>query len=193
MSQGNDYAAPRSPLPPPPPLPLPPQNPPHLPQAPDSPGIPGQQRAQQQTSPVRRIAVQPPLITTALAPPQGNAFLHTPASATSLSVPFSSYAPSPSTYAASPVSSPMTMRTPSSVPYNPQQWGRQGLTGGVHVPHSVNQAPAATARGQEMTGMEGNSNFFNPYSFNVNFIARTTSLNPLSNIGVLETCLNEVK
>lgn len=159
MSQDNDYAAPRSPLPPPPPLP-PPSSPPHLPQAPESPGLAGQVRAQQQTSPLRRIAVQPPLITTALAPPQGHTFAHTPASATSLSVPFSSYAPSPSTYAASPVpSSPMTMRTPSSVPYNPQQWGRQGPTGGVHVPHSVNQTPTAT-RGSDMTGMEGNSTFF---------------------------------
>jgi hypothetical protein len=158
MSQDHDYAAPRSPLPPPPPLP-PPH--PHLVQVPDSPGLPGQARVQQQTSPLRRIAVQPPLITTALAPPQRTTYLQTPASATSLSVPFTStYTPSSSTYAASPIpSSPMTMRTPSSVPYNPQQWGRQGPTGGVHVPHSVNQTPTSNVRPHEMTGMEGKSDF----------------------------------
>ncbi|KAF2178391.1 hypothetical protein K469DRAFT_643155 [Zopfia rhizophila CBS 207.26] len=140
MSSEQDYAAPRSPLPPPPPPPAPVS--PRLP-------LPGQ------TSPLRRIAVQPPIITTALAPPQG-AYMHsqTPASATSLSVPFSPYAPSPSTYAASPVSSPMAMRNPSSVPYNPQQWGRNGPVGGAYVPYLSSQTPTATTRPREITGME---------------------------------------
>src|SRR5262245_27529669 len=100
MSSEHDYTSPRSPLLPPPPPPAPPS-----PRPAQTQQTPHQQ--QQQTSPVRRIAVQPPIITTALAPPQGASFLHgtTPVSATSLSVPFSPYAPSPSTYAASPVPS----------------------------------------------------------------------------------------
>ncbi|KAF2471845.1 uncharacterized protein BDR25DRAFT_260424 [Lindgomyces ingoldianus] len=139
MSSEHDYTAPRSPLPPPPPPPAPVS--PRLP-------VPGQ-------TPLRRIAVQPPLITTALAPPQG-VYLHaqTPLSATSLSVPFSPYAPSPSTYAASPVSSPMAMRNSSSVPYNPQQWGRHGPVGGAYLPHSTAQTPTVTSRPREVTGME---------------------------------------
>lgn len=144
MSSDQDFAVPRSPLPPPPPPP-----------APASPRLPGSRPAQQ-TSPLRRIAVQPPIITTALAPPQGTSFLlsQTPVSATSLSVPFSPYAASPAPYAASPVSSPMAMRAPSSVPYNPQQWGRNGPVGGAYVPHSATQTPTATNRPREITGME---------------------------------------
>ncbi|KAF2798487.1 hypothetical protein K505DRAFT_267583 [Melanomma pulvis-pyrius CBS 109.77] len=145
MASEHDYpvprSAPHSPLPPPPPPP-----PPRL------------QLQTPQTSPLRRIAVQPPLLTTALAPPQGASFLHghqTPVSAVSLNVPFSPYAPSPSTYAASPVSSPMTMRNASSasVPYNPQQWGRNAPVGGQYAPH-LTQTPTATARPREVTGME---------------------------------------
>lgn len=160
MSSEHDYAVPRSPLPPPPPPP-PPPHPPLQPaaQAPPSPRPPQPPLpSPQQTSPLRRIAVQPPIITTALAPPQGAAFLHgnTPVSATSLSLPFSPYAPSPSTYAASPVpSSPMALRHPSSLPYNPQQWGRNGPVAGQYVPHSAAHTPVATSRPQEVTGMEG--------------------------------------
>lgn len=149
MASEHEYpvprSAPHSPLPPPPPPP-----PPRL------------QLQTPQTSPLRRIAVQPPLLTTALAPPQGASFLHghqTPVSAVSLNVPFSPYAPSPSTYAASPVSSPMTMRNASSasVPYNPQQWGRNAAVGGQYAPH-LTQTPTATGRPREITGMEGNLN-----------------------------------
>ncbi|ORY12808.1 hypothetical protein BCR34DRAFT_586894 [Clohesyomyces aquaticus] len=139
MSSEYDYSAPRSPLPPPPPPP--PAVSPRL-------AVPGQ-------SPLRRIAVQPPLITTALAPPQGSYLnSHTPLSATSLSVPFSPYAPSPSTYAASPVNSPVAMRTSSAVPYNPQQWGRNGPVGGAYIPHLANPTSAAPARLSDLTGME---------------------------------------
>ncbi|KAF2874559.1 hypothetical protein BDV95DRAFT_566431 [Massariosphaeria phaeospora] len=140
-----DYAAPHAALPPPP---LPPPPP-----APPSPLL----RHTPQTSPLRRIAVQPPIITTALAPPRGTALLHghTPASATSLSVPFSPYAPSPSSYTPSPVApSPMAMRNAPSVPYNPQQWGRNGRVPGQYVPHSTTPTPVATSRPQEVTGME---------------------------------------
>ena len=130
------------------PLPLPPPPPP-----------PRLQLQTPQTSPLRRIAVQPPLLTTSLAPPQGAPFLHgqTPVSAISLSVPFSPYAPSPSTYAASPiVSSPMAMRNaPSaSVPYNPQQWGRNTSVGGQYAPHPA-QTTTITSQPREITGMEG--------------------------------------
>ncbi|KAF2678314.1 hypothetical protein K458DRAFT_348810 [Lentithecium fluviatile CBS 122367] len=148
-----DYGAapPRSPLPPPPPSPLQRPGPSHTTQA-------------QQTSPLRRIAVQPPIITTALAPPHLGAssasYLHghTPVSATSLGVPFSPYAPSPSpsSYAASPVSTQgMAMRNVTSVPYNPQQWGRTSASGGQYVPHAANQnqTPVATTR-PDVTGME---------------------------------------
>ncbi|KAF2001997.1 hypothetical protein P154DRAFT_521439 [Amniculicola lignicola CBS 123094] len=148
MSSDYDYAAPRSPLPPPPPPPPLPQ-PPAIPQLP----VPGST----QTSPLRRIAVQPPLITTALAPPQGGYHpAQTPLSATALNVPFSPYAAqSPSTYAASPVvSSPMTMRGHSSVPYNPQQWGRSGPVAGAYVPYASPQAQMVAVRPPEVTGME---------------------------------------
>lgn len=147
MSREHDYAVSRSPLPPPPPPP------PHHPPAAISPGLSGPTLTPQ-TSPLRRIAVQPPIITTCLAPPQGTSFLHTPVSATALNVPYSPYVPSPSTYAASPVSSPIAMRSQSSVPYNPQQWGRQGLGGGTYAPHSMNQTPVVTTRQLEITGME---------------------------------------
>lgn len=151
MSREHGYTAPRSPLPPPPrphPSHSAPASPPLL-----GPGTP------HQISPLRRIAVQPPLIITSLSPAsQGTSFSHTPASTTSLSLPFSPYAPSPSTYASTPLSSPMTIRNPSSVPYNPQQWGRQGPTGGVHIPHSAN--PSVAARGIEVTGMEGQQFFY---------------------------------
>ncbi|KAF2020668.1 hypothetical protein BU24DRAFT_339311 [Aaosphaeria arxii CBS 175.79] len=145
MSFEQDYAAPRSPLPPPPPPPHP-----HIHhQAPQSP-LPHSGHSSQ-TSPLRRIAVQPPLITTALAPPQGTSFLHsqTPISAVSLSVPLSPYGPPSSTYAASPVSSPMAMRHTSSVPYNPQQWA-----GGTYLPRTNTQASSSRTRPQDVTGME---------------------------------------
>jgi hypothetical protein len=153
MAFEHEYPAPRSvpqsPLPPPPPPPPPPRL----------------QLQTPQTSPLRRIAVQPPLLTTSLAPPQGASYLHghqTPVSAVSLNPPFSPYAPSPSTYAPSPVaSSPMPMRnaSSSSVPYNPQQWGRNTPMGGQYAPH-LTQTPTATARPREVTGMEGKSELF---------------------------------
>lgn len=147
MAAERDHSAPLPPPPPPPPA---------------VPPTPTPLRPGGQTSPLRRIAVQPPLITTALAPPQGTSFLHiaTPASATSLNVPFSPYAPSPSSYAATPVSSPIAMRGSSSVPYNPQQWGRNGPVGGAYLPHSASQTPTATHRPQDITGMEGEYPFF---------------------------------
>ncbi|KAH7135965.1 hypothetical protein B0J11DRAFT_175461 [Dendryphion nanum] len=144
MSSDHDYPAPRSPLPPPPP---PPPHP-HVSQTPASIVHPSQ------ISPLRRIAVQPPIITTALAPPPQQSYLQTPVSTTSLSLPFSPYAPSPSTYAASPISSPMAMRNTSSVPYNPQQWVRNGQLGGTYLPHGNPQIQTA-ARSHEITGMEG--------------------------------------
>jgi hypothetical protein len=130
-----------SPLPPPPPaLPSP------------RVGSYPQQTHAQQTSPLRRIAVQPPIINTQLTPPPGQ-YLHghTPASATSFNVPFSPYAPTPSSYAPSPIvpPSPMAMRNQG---YNPQQWARSGGTvGGQYVPHT----PVAMSRPQDVTGMEG--------------------------------------
>ncbi|KAF2264700.1 hypothetical protein CC78DRAFT_616611 [Lojkania enalia] len=150
MSSEHDYTTPRSPLPPRPPPPPPPP-PPQV----TSPRLPAAGQSGQ-TSPLRRIVVQPPIITTALAPPQQGTFLHsqTPISATSLSVPFSPFAPSPSTHAASPVSSPLAMRTSSSIPYNPQQWGRNGPVGGGYVPYSSTPTPTAAAQPREITGME---------------------------------------
>ena len=134
--------APPSPrLPPPPPSP----HPAHL-QAP-------------QISP-RRFAVQPPLLNTTLAPPPptGHAYLHgsqhTPATASSLSLPFSPLL-TPSTYAPSPVvaASPMAMRgSGANVPYNPQQWTRGGNASGQHLQHSQTSVPT---RLQDVTGMEG--------------------------------------
>ncbi|CAE6995482.1 hypothetical protein CFE70_000094 [Pyrenophora teres f. teres 0-1] len=133
--------APPSPrLPPPPPSP----HPSHL-QAP-------------QISP-RRFAVQPPFLNTTLAPPlpSGHAYLHgsqnTPATASSLSLPFS---PSltPSTYAPSPAvaASPMAMRgSGPTLPYNPQQWTRGGNASGQHIQHSQTSVPT---RLQDVTGME---------------------------------------
>jgi hypothetical protein len=133
--------------------PLPPPPPPLPPQAPSSPHLQGSS----QTSPLRRIIVQPPIITNGLAPPTAGTFLHsqTPASATNLSAPFSPYAPSPASYVASPISSPMAMRNPTSIPYNPQQWGRNGPIGGQYVPHTAPQPSSGTVRPQEVTGMEG--------------------------------------
>ncbi|KAF2830638.1 hypothetical protein CC86DRAFT_367357 [Ophiobolus disseminans] len=137
MSQEGDYSVSRS-LPPPPP---PPQTPNY--QAP-------------QISPLRRLAVQPPRLRTALAPQQGpHSQLHTPASAphSNLAVPYSPYvASSPSTYAPSPLppASPMAMRN-SSAPYNPQQWSRNGPVNGQYAPHPA--VPTAT-RSQNVTGME---------------------------------------
>ncbi|KAF2130512.1 hypothetical protein P153DRAFT_338381 [Dothidotthia symphoricarpi CBS 119687] len=111
--------------------------------------------------PLRRAAVRPPpLITTVFAPQQATPYLHgqlqTTASATTLSVPYSPFAPnSPSTYAPSPVpASPMAMRNAPSVPYNPQQWSRNGLASGQHVPHAATQTPIAPARPHNLTGME---------------------------------------
>ncbi|KAF1967105.1 hypothetical protein BU23DRAFT_592797 [Bimuria novae-zelandiae CBS 107.79] len=131
------------------PSPLPPPPPP----ASQSPRVGYPQQPQAQTSsPLRRIAVQPPIITTQLAPHPGQyTHGHTPASANVSS--FSPYAPSPSVYSASPVvpPSPMTMRSQG---YNPQQWARSGGTvGGQYVPHSATQTPVAT-RAHEVTGME---------------------------------------
>jgi hypothetical protein len=153
VRMASEYAsynpAPRSPrLPPPPPSP----HPAHL-QAP-------------QISP-RRFAVQPPLLNTTLAPPhqQGPSYLHgshsTPATASSLSLPFSP-SPTPSTYAPSPIAaaSPMAMRGSSSaVPYNPQQWTRGGNVSGQHVQHSQTSVPT---RMQDVTGMEGIYHFLLP-------------------------------
>lgn len=136
---------------------------------PPPPPPPRMQLQTPQTSPLRRIAVQPPLLTTSLAPPQGASYLHghqTPVSAVSLNPAFSPYAPSPSTYAASPVvSSPMTMRntSSSSAPYNPQQWGRNAPVGGQYALHMTQaQAPTSTptTRPREVTGMEGEYDFY---------------------------------
>jgi hypothetical protein len=154
MSQ-DDYSAPRSPLPPPPPLPSTAPLPTTVP--------PGQQSPSYQApqiSPLRRLAVQPPRLRTALAPqPQGpHGQLYTPASASNLSVPYSPYvASSPSTYASSPLppASPMAMRN-TSVPYNPQQWGRSAQLSGQYAPHPTVQTASRT---HDMTGMEGNSPF----------------------------------
>jgi hypothetical protein len=135
----------RSPLPPPPPS-----------------AYSGQAQGYQapQTSPLRRLAVQPPRLRTALAPQQGPyGQLQTPASASNLSVPYSPFvASSPSSYAPSPLpsASPMAMRN-TSVPYNPQQWGRTGPAGGQYAPHPAVQTIART---HDMTGMEGNSRPF---------------------------------
>lgn len=154
MSQ-DDYSAPRSPLPPPPPLPSTAPHPPTVP--------PGQQSPSYhapQISPLRRLAVQPPRLRTALAPQQHGPHgqLYTPASASTLNVPYSPYvASSPSTYAPSPLppASPMAMRN-TSVPYNPQQWGRSAQLSGQYAPHPTVQTAART---HDMTGMEGNSPF----------------------------------
>ncbi|KAF2204534.1 hypothetical protein GQ43DRAFT_428899 [Delitschia confertaspora ATCC 74209] len=145
-SSEHDHTAPLPPPPPPPPLPPPP-----LSTAPSTPSLQGGQ----QTSPLRRIAVQPPRITTSLAPPQGT-FLHTqtPVSATTLSAPFSPYAPSPSPYVASPITSPMATRNPTSIPYNPQQWGRNGPVAGQYMSYSASQTVAGPSRQHEITGME---------------------------------------
>ncbi|KAF1936149.1 hypothetical protein EJ02DRAFT_101557 [Clathrospora elynae] len=143
-------ASERSPrLPPPPP---PPQQPAYT-------AYPAHIQAPQ-ISP-RRFVVQPPLLTTALAPLQGTSYLHgasslhTPATATSLSLPFSTS--SPLTYAPSPiatVASPMAMRnhvSQASVPYNPQQWTRGGNGSGLHVQQHGTSVPS---RMQDVTGME---------------------------------------
>ncbi|KAH5173603.1 hypothetical protein HBH77_209510 [Parastagonospora nodorum] len=100
-----------------------------------------------QTSPLRRLALQPPRLTTSLAPQQQS---H---SAVNLSVPYSPFvASSPSTYAPSPsaTASPMAMRN-TSVPYNPQQWTRNVPVSGQYAPHTAVQAAART---HDMTGME---------------------------------------
>jgi hypothetical protein len=138
----------RGPLPPPPP-------------PPSSGASPGHQVPQ--ISPLRRLAVQPPRLRTALAPQQGPyGQLHTPASASNLSVPYSPFvASSPSTYAPSPLpsASPMAMRN-TSVPYNPQQWGRNGPAGGQYAPHPAVQT---AVRSHDVTGMEGNLQPFLEY------------------------------
>ena len=126
--------------------------------APPSPlvGYYPQQTHAQTSSPLRRIAVQPPILTTQLAPPPTGHYSHghTPASATSVNASFSPYAPSPSIYTASPVvpPSPMATRNPG---YNPQQWARSGGTvGGQYLPHLAPQTPVAT-RPQDVSGLEG--------------------------------------
>lgn len=109
-------------------------------------------------SALRRLAVQPPRLTV----PQSTTYAHgqqTPASSTSLSLPFSPFAASsPSTYAASPLppASPLAMRNTSSVPYNPQQWSRGGSVNGQYAPHPLAQ-PAT--RAHDTTGMEGIQSF----------------------------------
>lgn len=144
MSQEADYSVSRAlPLPPPPPPP------------------PTSHYQAPQISPLRRLAVQPPRLRTALAPqhaPHGQ--LQTPASASppNLGVPYSPYVPSsPAAYATSPSPlppSPMAMRN-TSTPYNPQQWGRSaGSTSGQYAPRAPGQT---SARPQEVTGMEGQS------------------------------------
>lgn len=119
---------------------------------------PGQQQAAQ-TSPLRRaFAVQPPaLITTSLSSPHPASFVpgsvHSPASATSLSLRYAPMAAnSPASYAPSPATTPMALRNPSAVPYNPQQWNRSGPVSGQHVPHAQQ---LHQTRLHEMTGMEG--------------------------------------
>ncbi|KAF1952512.1 hypothetical protein CC80DRAFT_495310 [Byssothecium circinans] len=157
-------------IPPPSPrLPIPPP-----PRAPPSPSLQQSQTQSQSpqsrlhtphASPLRRIAVQPPIITTALAPSSshlssalhGHAHhLNTPVSAT----PSNLYAPSPASYVASPASfaaSPvvgaanMAMRG-GNVPYNPQQWGRGFVPNGQNV--NVVQTPVSAAARQDVTGME---------------------------------------
>lgn len=156
MASDHHYPAPHSALPPQAPPP-PPQHPPPTPLHPAA--IPPPQ-----LSPSRRIVVQPPLITTTVAT---NSYLHgslhTPATATSLSLPFSPYlSQSPATHVPSPISaspisaSPMASRTPSSVPYNPQQWSRGGPVSGQHVQHAQTSMPT---RLSDVTGMEGISLF----------------------------------
>ncbi|KAH8725128.1 hypothetical protein GQ44DRAFT_707808 [Phaeosphaeriaceae sp. PMI808] len=160
MSQ-DDRSVPPSPLPPPPPLPA---------SAPlPSTASPGQSPLYHppQISPLRRLAVQPPrLRTVALAPhphhhqaPHGH--LQTPASAVTLTIPYSPApfaASSPSTYAPSPLppASPMAMRN-TSVPYNPQQWSRNGPA--VRAQYAPHAAPQTVTRSHEVTGMEGISIF----------------------------------
>ncbi|KAL5115871.1 hypothetical protein ACEQ8H_006273 [Pleosporales sp. CAS-2024a] len=108
-----------------------------------------------QTSPLRRLAVQPPRLRTALAPqhphqhPQGTP----PGSPATLAVPYSPFvAASPSPYAPSPLptASPMAMRN-TSVPYNPQQWSRNAPVARQYAPHAAVQTAART---HDMTGME---------------------------------------
>ncbi|KAF2841963.1 hypothetical protein M501DRAFT_998185 [Patellaria atrata CBS 101060] len=113
--------------------------------------------ASAQTSPQRRVfPVRPPLITTALAPPPQGSWLqtHTPLSTTTLSTPFTPYAPSSvGSRPTSIGSSPLEIRTPSTMvtAYNPQEWGRNGPIGGSYMPHHVASAPQ---RAREITGME---------------------------------------
>jgi hypothetical protein len=57
----------------------------------------------------------------------------------------------------------MAMRNASSAPYNPQQWGRNGLVSGQYAPHPVVQ----TARVQDITGMEGTWHLFLNVDFTV--------------------------
>jgi hypothetical protein len=114
-----------------------------------------------QVSPLRRLAVQPPRLRTVALAPQQQAVhqSQTPASASTLNIPYSPFAAaSPSTYAPSPLpsASPMAMRN-TSVPYNPQQWGRNGPVSGQYAPHTVAQT---ATRAHDMTGMEGNSRPF---------------------------------
>ncbi|KAF1911270.1 hypothetical protein BDU57DRAFT_524299 [Ampelomyces quisqualis] len=145
MSQDDLFGGPWAPVPPPPPPPpLPPQHSPSLYHAP-------------QISPLRRLAVQPPrLRTAALDTPQQHGLrpAQTPASAPNPSVPYSPFAASspPSTYAPSPLppASPMAMRN-TAVPYNPQQWGRNGPGTGQYAPHTAVQT---AARSHDVTGME---------------------------------------
>lgn len=139
---------------------------PHSPNRPPLPPPPAV-NSQGGPSPLRRLAVQRPTISTALAPQQG-AYLHpyTPASAASLSTPFSPYASSslstlPST-APSSSSSPMALRSASSLvtSYNPQEWTRHGPVSGSYMPYSSPQSATDPNRTRNMTGMEGKSMLF---------------------------------
>lgn len=120
-----------------------------------------------QLSPVRRLAVQPPRLTVPQVSPSSSYAhgpLQTPASSTSLSLPFSPFvasSPATSSYAPSPLpssSAPMAMRNAPSVPYNPQQWSRNGLVAGQqYAPHPLAQT---ATRPHDITGMEGILLFF---------------------------------
>ena len=101
--------------------------------------------------PLRRHALQPPsLLTTTTLGNAHNLGLgvpgQTPASATSLSSPFSTYQTSP--YPASPAgtmrgASPMVHRAPSAfnTAYNPQQWGPV-RSGSSPTPNSTSRPPS---------------------------------------------------
>ena len=125
---------------------------------------PGVQPAAGRESSSRRFPVQPPtLSTTGIVPQRQNALAvpYTPASATSLSTPFSAHVSagaSPLAQAPSVASSPMATRSATSLvaPYDPRQWGQSNLPRGGYG----SQVPLSPAPPQgEITGMEGRSCF----------------------------------